>query len=180
MRPTCPQYLTLALAASICVQEVYSPDAFFLDPHARELQVGELQAGQQVQLFTDSNTENTVTRYQTEIKTRFTQVAGTVVSVDDQRIVLCDAITITQSARMTGTPIVSKVPYFSRLFKNSGIAHESVPIPGEISIPRSEILLAGELSSSGAEMLNQAQQFERIGIDFDFSNGRTQPSPATH
>ena len=145
------------------VRKVDSASAFLIDPYAHPLQVSEVQVGQHVQLVTASQTN----RELNGTSTSCSGVAGTIVSVDDQRILLRDAVKILQGSRMTGTPIVNKVPYFSRLFKNSGSARESVAIPGEVSIARSEILLAGELSNSGVETLNQVQQFERIGIDFE-------------
>ena len=57
-----------------------------------------------------------------------------------------------------GVPILSKIPYVSRLFKNVGVAHEASCEAGHCQTPC-------------------ADQLERVGVDFDFGFGVCQTCP---
>ncbi|MFZ5830597.1 MAG: hypothetical protein ACOY3P_10945 [Planctomycetota bacterium] len=63
------------------------------------------------------------------------QLRGTVKSVDGDKIVLADVARISEATN--GLPILEKVPYASRLFKNKAVAAD--PVRGDVTIARSEI-----------------------------------------
>jgi hypothetical protein len=125
--------------------------------------IAKLKPGQHVCLLTHS----TVSRTPTSVRRSMEQVAGTIVSVDENVLVLNNAVKLTEG-RMTGTPIVSKIPYISRLFKNSGVGREVISIPGEVSIVRSEIQGIGNLTADDLAGLQQTSDSMKMGVDFDY------------
>ena len=94
-------------------------------------------------------------------------IMGTVESVDGQTVVLKDAIQIIEGRSMHSVPVLSKIPYVSRMFRSSGIGRESRKMPDDVVIPREKIAGAFELSASGAESLILLRQVERIGVDYE-------------
>ena len=102
-------------------------------------------------------------------KVRFyiTEYLGTVKSVDGQTVVLKDAIQIIEGRSMNSVPVLSKIPYVSRMFGNSGVGRESRKMSDDVVVPREKIAGAFELSASGAESLMLLQQVERIGVDYE-------------
>lgn len=109
-------------------------------------------------------------------------VAGRIVAIDDDQIVLADAISISANAGpATGMPISTKMlmyatygPFASRMFKNSGVGHRTIPIPGEVKIDRASVRELQPVDGTNWDYVQQSGQwFERIGIDFDFNVDRT-------
>ena len=102
-------------------------------------------------------------------KVRFymTEYVGTVKSVDGQTVVLKDAIQIIEGRSMNSVPVLSKIPYVSRMFRNSGVGRESRKLSDDVVVPREKIAGAFELSASGAESLMLLQQVEMIGVDYE-------------
>ncbi|MBS0206797.1 MAG: hypothetical protein JSS49_28315 [Planctomycetes bacterium] len=97
------------------------------------------------------------------------RIAGRVASIDETTIVLADAVRFhPQEFHSHDTGMVSKLPYLNRLFKNSGVRVDAVPLPGEIRIPK--VAVRG-LSVIDPESWPSYRQdgFERIGLDFDFN-----------
>lgn len=150
------------------VNRVDSSPKHFND-EARELEVSEMKPGQHVRLLTSTGNK----REPGHVATVTTQYAGTISSVDSEHVVLCDVVKIEPVSRMTGVPIMDKVPYFNRLFKNSGVAMESTVTPGEVTILRSQILSAVDLLEGGMWIPEDGGKFSRIGVDFDES-GKTE------
>ena len=136
------------------------------DRKAKQLSQEGLKAGLQVQLLM---VERQIEKkgQSPEAHFKMTQYLGTVESVNAQTVVLKDAIQIIESGATRGVPIVNKVPYFSRMFRNSGVGRESRKMPDDVTIPRNKIAGAFELSASGAETLMFLQQVERMGIDYE-------------
>lgn len=95
-----------------------------------------------------------------------TKVAGTVKVISNGRVVLQDVVMINDRRTQQAVPIVSKVPYVSRLFKNTGVGREVASVPGEVAIELSEILHAKALTDAEFEDI-QKYGVERIGVDFD-------------
>ena len=95
--------------------------------------------------------------------------AGTVKANDGERLVLQDVVLINEGRSQTGVPIVNKVPYFSRCFKNTSVARQGISIPGEMALERSKILHACELTDDNFKNIRQNSGDERIGVDFDFN-----------
>lgn len=61
--------------------------------------------------------------------------AGKILRFDDSKVVLVDA---TRTVRVEkSVPILGAIPYFGRMFRNTGIGVEK--LPGELAINRSEI-----------------------------------------
>lgn len=127
--------------------------------------IAELKPGQHVCLLTHS----TVSRTPNSVRRSIEQVAGTIVSVDEDALVLNNAVKLTEGRTMTGTPIVSKLPYVSRLFKNSGVGREAISIPGEVSIVRSKIQGIGNLTADDLAGLHKTSDSMKMGVDFDYN-----------
>ncbi|RLS39545.1 MAG: hypothetical protein DWH78_04875 [Planctomycetota bacterium] len=127
--------------------------------------IAKLKPGRHVCLLTHA----TVSRTPNSVRHSIEQVAGTIVSVDEDALVLNNAVKLTEG-RMMGTPIVSKIPYISRLFKNSGTGREAISIPGEVSIVRSEIQGISQLTSEDLAGLHQTSDSMKMGVDFDYYN----------
>ena len=129
-----------------------------LDPHR-------IQSGQIVRVVTGQNKVDADSIMVIESA----MMAGRVKEVLGERIVLSDVIVINEQRAEHGVPIVNKLPYFSRLFKNTGIAYSGTSIPGEVTIDKSEILNARELTEAEFHDFPRTGGYERIGIDFDFN-----------
>lgn len=135
------------------------------DREAKQLSPEGLKADLQVQLLlVDRQIEEDESL--PEVRFHGTQYLGTVESVDGQTIVLKDAIQIIEGRSMHSVPVLSKIPYVSRMFRNSGVGRESRKMPDDVVIPRDKIAGAFELSATGAESLVMLQQVERIGVDY--------------
>lgn len=126
-----------------------------IDPSGLQIQLKDLQAGQRVRLVTSAST---LEEMKDGSSLHTTEYAGTVDAIDADNIVLRDASLVTSVNVVRGTPIVSRVPYISRMFKNTCRARETHPLPHGVTIPRSKVIVAlGE----------SAEIVERIGVDFD-------------
>lgn len=96
-------------------------------------------------------------------------LAGRVVSVDEDSIVLDEVVLIDESTRQTsGIPIVQKVPYVNRLFKNTGVSVQPVAIPGQVHVPLRDIQQVESVAATSWPSVQQ-NGFQRIGVDFDFT-----------
>ncbi len=136
------------------------------DREAKQLSQGDLKAGLQVQLLlVDRQIEED--GQLPEVHFHVTQYMGTVESVDGQTVVLNDAIQIIEGRSMHSVPVLSKIPYVSRMFRNSGVGRESRKMSAVVVVPREKIAGAFELSASGAETLLMLQQVDRIGVDYE-------------
>lgn len=129
----------------------------------------ELKPGQHVRLITGEMPGLDEPDIVEEILTMSRSFAGTVKANNGDRLVLQDVVLINEARRQTGVPIVSGVPYFSRLFKNTGVARQGISIPGEMALNRAKILHACELTDDQFRTIRQDGGNERIGVDFDFS-----------
>ena len=126
-----------------------------IDPSGLQIQLKDLQAGQRVRLVTSAST---LEEMKDGSSLHTTEYAGTIDAIGADNIVLRDASHVTSVNVVRGTPIVSRVPYISRMFKNTGRARETHPLPHGVTIPRSKVIVAlGE----------SVEIVERIGVDFD-------------
>ncbi len=119
------------------VQPVATLDVFLFNEQGPlpKIDPQELKPGQHVRLIT-GETPNCDERDIGEEVLMFSRsFAGTVKANDGDRLVLQDVVMINEGRSQTGVPIVNKVPYFSRLFKNTSVARQGVSIPGR-SCPR--------------------------------------------
>ncbi|MBL8820099.1 MAG: hypothetical protein JNL58_29010 [Planctomyces sp.] len=126
-----------------------------IDPSALQIQLKDLQAGQQIRLVTSAST---VAEMKDGGSLDTTEYVGTIDAIDADNIVLRDASLVTSAKVVKATPIMSRVPYFSRMFRNTSIAKETHPLPHGVTIPRSKIIVA---LGAGSEVT------ERIGVDFE-------------
>ena len=118
----------------------------------------------------ESNSKSSETKIFLSDSTNPTEmsVAGRIVSVDDNSIVLADAVAIDGASAMSvGIPTGGKNPFSSRMFKNSGILVQPVSIPGEVHIELRNVKLIESIDAATWPSVSQAH-FERIGIDFNF------------
>ena len=132
----------------------------------RTLETDQLKPGQHVQLITGENL--TGSHPGSSVGTTLL-IAGTVKSIDGGRIVLHDAAVLDSDSTQRGVTIINKLPYISRVFKNTETFLRGTPIPGEVTIERSAILRAGEIAEERLQSLRNSGDFERIGVDFDFT-----------
>lgn len=96
------------------------------------------------------------------------KIAGRVVSIDDTSIVLVDAVSMDRRApHANRSGIISKVPYTNRLFKNTDAQVSTVPIPGEITVPKDSLNSLSKIDPDAWPDYRR-EGFARIGIDFDF------------
>jgi hypothetical protein len=89
-----------------------------------------------------------------------TEYVGTIEAIDADKIVLKDASLVTRSRVERGPPIMNRVPYVSRMFRNTSTTKETHPLPHGVTVPRSKVIVA-----LGAD----SEFTERIGVDFDFN-----------
>ncbi len=87
-----------------------------------------------------------------------TEIEGVLHQVNDRWLVLHHH----REGRSEGLPMLSKIPYTSRLFKNVGVGR----VYEDIWIPRDRVLM---VRASGDHL-------ERIGVDFDFEVDSLRPS----
>jgi hypothetical protein len=87
-----------------------------------------------------------------------TQYAGTVESIDETRVILSNASVLTEHA--TGVPVVRRVPYLSRLYKNSGPSVVAEPLPHGVVLLRRQLV---------SVQPNMDVPYERIGVDFELT-----------
>ena len=148
---------------TLSMDDLREIEGHFQQPNFLPGLIAKLKPGQHVCLLTNS----TVSRTLTSVNRSIEQVAGTIVSVDENVLVLNNAVKLTEG-RMTGTPIVSNIPYISRFFKNSGVGREAISIPGEVSIVRSEIQGISNLTSDDLAGLHKTSNSMKMGVDFDY------------
>lgn len=80
---------------------------------------------------------------------------------------------------MTGTPILNKVPYVSRLFKNTGIGAQTVPV---LWVPLEQISSVRVLEPPPADYVAPSIEIstaepQPIGVDFDWQADDTGLTP---
>ncbi|MCX7388782.1 MAG: hypothetical protein DWI22_15500 [Planctomycetota bacterium] len=129
----------------------------------------ELKPRQHVRLITGETPSCDDLDIRDEVLIMSRSFAGTVKANDGERLVLQDVVLINEGRSQTGVPIVNKVPYFSRCFKNTSVARQGISIPGEMALERSKILHACELTDDNFKNIRQNGGDERIGVDFDFN-----------
>jgi hypothetical protein len=114
-----------------------------------------------------------------------TETTGTVLHASRDGIALMNVQV--QSRQMTATPVLSKTPYVSRLFKNTGVGMDSVPVlwVDADKIAEATVIAAPDpnvqtpsLALDTNRLQREHQQFERIGIDFDYATGAVTQSPS--
>ena len=102
-----------------------------------------------------------------EVRLLTSSIAGTVKEANADHVVLQDVMMV-KTGRSQGVPVVGKVPYISRLFRNSGVGRMSTAVPGTLTIELSSILHASEVSDVEFEAMQKNAQPQRIGVDYDF------------
>lgn len=151
-------------APQLSMQDLHALESTFFTP-VTTLDPHRIQPGQIVRVVTGQNQIDA----DSILVIESAMMAGRVKEVLGERIVLSDVIVINQHRTEQAVPIVSKVPYVSRLFKNTGVAYSGTSIPGEVTISKSEILNAQELTETEFQNFPRADGYGRIGIDFDFN-----------
>ena len=135
-------------------QPVATLDVFLVNEQGRlpKIDPKELKPGQHVQLLTGENLSGD---FLDEVEMCTRSFAGTVKANDGDRLVLQDFVMIHEARSQTGVPVLSKVPYVSRLFKSTGVGRKGVSIPGEVALERSKILHACELTDDNFKAIRQ-------------------------
>lgn len=107
------------------------------------------------------------------------EIVGTVLKASPHGIALMNCENHGRTER--GVPVLNKVPYVSRLFKNTGVGVERVPVLW-VSIREISAVSVIEAPPSNyvAPQLpldtSDEPYFERIGVDFDFNAPSTSAS----
>lgn len=130
-----------------------------MDPEELLLDLNSLQAGQRVRLVTSSATMEEMKRGGSVDTVEY---IGTIETIDQNQIVLKEASLLIEARSTRSTPVLGRVPYVSRLFKSTSIAHEMQALPDPVTISRSKLVVA---------LPPETQFHERIGVDFDYSAG---------
>jgi hypothetical protein len=140
-------------------------EAFFAESEASvpKLDPQQLNAGQHIRILTGGVP---LTDFP-EFIALPTEVVGTVKVVDSDRLVLQDVVMINEARSHSGVPILSKVPFTSRLFKNTSVGRSSTAVPGEVTLDLSKILHASELTEGEFAAMQKHGRPERIGVDFN-------------
>ncbi len=107
-----------------------------------------------------------------------TRTTGTVLKVSPAGIALMNCHV--RSSHVTGTPILSKTPWISRMFKNTGVGQERVPVVW-VPVHRMNTLRVLQAPPEGyvspalaIDMTSGPEDIPHIGIDFDFNEGEFQ------
>ncbi len=160
-------------ARQMSMDQLKEIESFFVECETSvpTLDPKELKAGQHIQIIAGSS-PNTLNQ---EVLLLTSRIAGTVKEVSADRVILQDVVMIKEGRTQHAVPVVSKVPYFNRRFKSTGVRREVTPVPGEVAIELSEILHAKELTDSGFEEVRE-YGVERIGVDFDFNVAEGRPA----
>lgn len=115
-----------------------------------------------------------------------TETTGTVLHASRDGVALMNVQV--QSRQMTATPVLSKTPYVNRLFKNTGVGLDSVPVlwveadeiaEATVIAPPDPNAPVPSLALDTDRLQREHQRFERIGVDFDDATGGVTPSPQT-
>ena len=156
-----------APSTQMSMDELKELETHFVAPDSivPQFDSSQLKAGQHVKIITGIQPE---TFPQAIEMILFSGIAGTVKEVSADRVVLQDVVMISAKPTQHGVPVASKVPYFGRRFKNTGVRREVTPVPGEVTIELSEIIDAKELTDAAFEDVRK-HGVERIGVDFDFN-----------
>ncbi|SFJ66586.1 hypothetical protein [Planctomicrobium piriforme] len=156
--------LALFILMNGCATVFSEPNVATSTPqHCPPEKLAALPPGARVKIFETSSTEFT----------RFT--FGTVLKSAPEGIVLINCDRRTQGT--IGVPIVSKVPHFNRLYKNTGIGAERLPV---LWIPVSEVATAHVIEPAPADYvpphidieMTDDPFVEMVGVDFEFSTGQ--------
>lgn len=140
-------------------QDPFSAEGVVFREHAAPEEVAALPPGSRVFLLNQSETSRT-------------RVEGEVLHAGPTGVALMN---VTRGNRTEqGTPVLSKVPYVSRLFKNTSVGQERLPV---YWVPIHQISTAqvlapppeGYVAPQPAINMDDSPMFERIGIDFDFN-----------
>ena len=95
--------------------------------------------------------------------------SGTVVRAAADEIELQPAALLVQVAEVSAVPLLGRIPYVNRAFRNQRLTDQLQPLNDSIIVPRSEIIAVYDLSQLSAERLQSLRPYERIGVDFDVS-----------
>ena len=128
-----------------------------MDSGNTPIEVDKLVAGQTVRII------SSVDKKREDRKDGRDDVAvyfGTIESVENDSIVLKDALLVKEQRQTRGTPVLHKVPYVSRVFKRTGLGTSYLPLPDGVTVPRSKIVTAFPATTVAVD---------RIGVDFDFN-----------
>jgi hypothetical protein len=137
-------------------------DAFQGDSTVPKIDLKSIRVGQHLQIL---GTRKPAAPFPDLMASVF-KVAGTVRQMGTDSVVLQDAVIISHEMTVTGTPVVSKVPHFGRLFSNTGTRRSVTAVPGEVLIDRAGILSARELTEEEFESVRKHGEL-RIGVDYD-------------
>lgn len=93
-------------------------------------------------------------------------IAGVVHEISETHLVLSDVVKVTYGVSHDTGTMLSRVPYVSRLFRNTAIGIATTHVPGTVTLPRAEVRASSVLTDEAYRSLSNGKR-PRIGVDFD-------------
>ncbi|GDX92919.1 hypothetical protein LBMAG46_29270 [Planctomycetia bacterium] len=141
-----------------------------LDPAAVLMVPSELSVGQRVELWRAEGPAAGRAATDTDVEGHpILRYSGTVVRADAGEVALQPAAQLVKVTEVSAVPVLGRVPYVNRAFRQQRVTDQLQPIEGTIVIARSELVAAWDLSAVSEERLMALRPPERIGVDFDVS-----------
>jgi hypothetical protein len=89
---------------------------------------------------------------------RSTNVAGRIVAIDDQEVVLTDGIRMEPREQVLPRGPLAGVPGLNRLNTSTGIVMTPKPLEGEVRLPRPDIASASPIPAEAWELFKQPRE----------------------
>jgi hypothetical protein len=77
------------------------------------------------------------------------------------------AAMLVRMASVSAVPVLGRVPYVSRMFRNTSIAEELQSLDQPKILARNQIVAVYDLSQVQSDVLKSLEPAQRIGVDFD-------------
>ncbi len=147
---------TLELEPFPIAPHLFSPDGEFAS-----VDVAELKPGQKVQLLAGTQSDS---QEQWDVSDDI--IAGVVHEISDTHLVLSNLVQVTYAVSQDNAMMLNRIPYVSRLFKNTAVGASATHVPGAVTLPRTEVLAASVLTDEAYQSLSDGVP-PRLGVDFD-------------
>ncbi|MFM7167865.1 MAG: hypothetical protein ACKO3T_21685 [Planctomycetaceae bacterium] len=142
-----------------------------LDPAAALTQPSQLVAGQLVEVWRAGGPRGTADQSSPgpSPTAPVQRYSGTVVRATAGEIELQPAALLVHVAEVSAVPVLSRIPFVNRAFRQHRMTDQLQPLDTSIIVPHNEIIAIYDLSQVSTERLQSLQPYERIGVDFDMS-----------
>ncbi len=143
-----------------------------LDTAAVLIRADELRVGQVVEIWEASAADEVRVGDKGDIRATVTpgpvrRYTGTVARADAGEVELQPAAMLVRMASVSAVPVLGRVPYVSRMFRNTSIAEELQSLDQPKILARNQIVAVYDLSQVQSDVLKSLEPAQRIGVDFD-------------